>query len=67
MYAVYSGTPNYRAADISAGAGINPDLITPNAAGVYPAIQHSTGLPPAPSFAGSVNGMSHFVLVVSRV
>jgi len=48
--------PNYAASALSAGAGLNADLVTPNAAGVYPSVQHSGGLPPAPSFAGSVNG-----------
>lgn len=56
MVAVAHQPPNYAASALSAGAGLNPDLITPNAAGVYPGVAHSAGLPPAPNFAGSVNG-----------
>lgn len=54
MYAVYDGPPNYLAADLSAGIGLDPATVTPNAAGVYPPIQHYAGLPPSPTFAGKL-------------
>jgi amino acid transporter len=47
--------PNTAATALSAGAGISATLITP-VNGVFPPVQHSNGLPPSPSFAGSVNG-----------
>jgi len=56
MYAVYHGPPNYQAADVSAGFGLDPDSVTANAAGVFPPVTHYTGLPPSPSFGASVNG-----------
>ncbi|KAF7117477.1 hypothetical protein CNMCM5793_006459 [Aspergillus hiratsukae] len=47
--------PNYAAASASAGAVINPDLITA-VNGVYPPVQTSGGLPDTGSFVGSLNG-----------
>jgi len=56
MVGVSHEAPNYAATDLSAGFGISAALVTPDANGVFPAVQHSNGLPPAPNFAGSVNG-----------
>lgn len=57
MGAAATTAPNYLGAAESAGAAINGGAsITPNAAGVYPAVQHYAGLPPSGGFAGSVNG-----------
>ncbi|EPE06646.1 amino acid transporter [Ophiostoma piceae UAMH 11346] len=49
--------PNYAGANSSAGATIaNGTLVTPNAAGVYPAVQTSGGIPDTGSFIASVTG-----------
>ena len=56
MVAIAHGVPNYAASALSAGAGLNPDSVTANAAGVFPAVAHTAGLPASPSFAASVNG-----------
>lgn len=49
--------PNYLGATQSAGATLNGGTsITPDANGIFPAVQHYAGLPPSGSFAGSVNG-----------
>lgn len=58
MIGVATSGVNYQAAALSAGAGIGTgQSVTPNAAGVYPAVQHYAGLPPSSTgFAGTVNG-----------
>lgn len=57
MGAAATTAPNYLAADLAAGAGVNNGTsITPNAAGVYPAVTHTAGLPDTSSFIGSLNG-----------
>lgn len=56
MIAAATSAPNYAAAALSAGAGLAPDSVTANAAGVFPGVSHSAGLPPSPTFAASVNG-----------
>ena len=49
--------PNYAGANSSAGATIaGGALVTPNAAGVYPAVQTSGGIPDTGSFVASVTG-----------
>ena len=53
--------PLYSASGSSAGYSINPDLVTPDAAGNYPPIQHSAGLPDKSNFGASVNGLMQAV------
>ena len=53
--------PLYSAAVSSAGYSVNPNLVTPTAAGVYPAVQHSGGLPDKANFGASVNGLMQAV------
>lgn len=54
--------PNYGVAVLgSAGGATNPDSITPDANGNYPAITHSAGLP-TKSLVGSINGLLSGVL-----
>ena len=53
--------PLYSASGTSAGYGINPDLVTPDAAGNYPPIQHSGGLPDKANFGAAVNGLMQAV------
>ena len=53
--------PLYSGALSSAGYSVNPILVTPNAAGVYPAVQHSGGLPDKANFGASVNGLMQAV------
>jgi len=53
--------PLYSASASSAGYSINPDLVTANAAGSFPAIQHSAGLPNPSNFGGAVNGLMQAV------
>ena len=53
--------PLYSAAGSSAGYSVNPDLVTANAAGVYPAITHSAGLPDPANFGASINGLMQAV------
>ncbi|TVY14998.1 N amino acid transport system protein [Lachnellula arida] len=57
MGAAAHTAPNYQGAAESAGATLNNGTsITPDSNGVFPAVQHSGGLPPSGNFAGSVNG-----------
>ncbi|TVY37033.1 N amino acid transport system protein [Lachnellula subtilissima] len=57
MGAAAHTAPNYKGAAESAGATLNNGTsITPDSNGVFPAVQHSGGLPPSGDFAGSVNG-----------
>ncbi len=53
--------PLYSASGASAGYSVNPDLVTPNAAGVYPAVAHSAGLPDPSNFGASINGLMQAV------
>ena len=53
--------PLYSASGTSAGYSINPDLVTPDAAGNYPPVQHSGGLPDPSNFGASVNGLMQAV------
>lgn len=53
--------PLYSAAASSAGYTINPALVTANAAGVFPPVQHSAGLPDASSFGAAINGLMQAV------
>lgn len=53
--------PLYSAAAASAGYSVNPALVTPNAAGVFPAVTHSAGLPDPANFGASVNGLMQAV------
>lgn len=57
MGAAAHTAPNYQGAAESAGATLNNGTsITPDSNGIFPAVQHSGGLPPSGNFAGSVNG-----------
>lgn len=57
MYAAATQPPNYQGAMQSAGAGYGGGAsITPTAAGVFPGIAHSAGLPDPADFGASVNG-----------
>ncbi|TVY75724.1 N amino acid transport system protein [Lachnellula suecica] len=57
MAAAAHSLPNYLGSAESAGAGLDGGLsVTPSAAGVFPAVTHSNGLPPSGNFAGSING-----------
>lgn len=57
MAAAAHTAPNFKGAAESAGATLNNGTsVTPDANGVFPPVQHSNGLPPSGSFAGSVNG-----------
>lgn len=50
--------PNYGISKLgSAGSAADPDSITPDANGVYPAIIHYNGLPNPNSLIGSINGL----------
>lgn len=60
MGAAANSPPLYSGSSLSAGAAINPDLVTP-VQGVYPAVQHSAGLPTSGNFAASVNGLMQAV------
>ena len=53
--------PLYSAAGSSAGYSVNPDLVTADAAGVYPPVMHSGGLPDPSNFGASVNGLMQAV------
>ncbi len=53
--------PLYSASGSSAGYSVNPDLVAPNKAGVYPPVQHSGGLPDPSNFGASVNGLMQAV------
>jgi hypothetical protein len=56
MAAAAHTAPNYLGASQAAGAGLNNGTSVTPINGVYPSVQHSAGLPPSGSFAGSVNG-----------
>ena len=57
MGAAATTAPNYLASDLAAGAGLNNGTsVTPDAAGVFPAVTHTAGLPDTGSFIGSLNG-----------
>ncbi|KAL9055933.1 MAG: hypothetical protein Q9162_003229 [Coniocarpon cinnabarinum] len=53
--------PLYSAYSSAAGYTVNPDLVSPDAAGNFPPIQHSAGLPNSGDFVGSVNGLMQAV------
>lgn len=53
--------PLYSAAGSSAGYGVNPALVTADANGVFPPIQHTAGLPDPSNFGASVNGLMQAV------
>ena len=53
--------PLYSASASSAGYSVNPDLVTPDANNVYPAVTHSGGLPDQANFGASVNGLMQAV------
>ncbi|KAL9135490.1 MAG: hypothetical protein Q9175_003329 [Cornicularia normoerica] len=53
--------PLYSAAGASAGYSVNPDLVTANAAGVFPPVTHSAGLPDPANFGASINGLMQAV------
>ncbi|KUJ08241.1 putative amino acid transporter [Mollisia scopiformis] len=55
MGAAAHTAPNYLGASQSIGAALNNGTSVTAVNGVYPAVQHSNGLPPSPTFAGSVN------------
>ncbi|KIW01199.1 hypothetical protein, variant [Verruconis gallopava] len=57
--------PLYSAYTASAGYSINPNLVMPNSAGVYPPVQHSAGLPDQSNFAASINGLMNAVYAYS--
>lgn len=57
--------PLYSAYTASAGYSINPDLVTPNAAGVFPPVQQSGGLPNQANFGASINGLLNAVYAYS--
>lgn len=53
--------PLYSASASSAGYSVNPDLVTPDAAGNYPGVTQSGGLPNTSNFGASVNGLMQAV------
>ena len=53
--------PLYSAAGSSAGYSVNPNLVTANNAGVYPAVSHSAGLPDVSNFGSAINGLMQAV------
>lgn len=53
--------PLYSASASSAGYAVNPALVTPDQAGNYPKVQHSSGLPDPSNFGASVNGLMQAV------
>ncbi|KAK4693982.1 hypothetical protein P7C71_g3515, partial [Lecanoromycetidae sp. Uapishka_2] len=53
--------PLYSASASSAGYAVNPDLVTPNAAGVYPPVTHTSGLPDPSNFGSAINGLMQAV------
>ncbi|KAL5119101.1 hypothetical protein ACEQ8H_003025 [Pleosporales sp. CAS-2024a] len=65
MGAAAHTAPLYSAYTASAGYSVNPDLVKPNAAGVFPPVSHSAGLPDTGNFAGSVNGLMNAVYAYS--
>ncbi|KAF2152446.1 hypothetical protein K461DRAFT_327932 [Myriangium duriaei CBS 260.36] len=59
--------PNFAIAELgSAGGATNPDSIKPDAAGNYPPITHSAGLP-TNNLVGSINGLLSGVLAYAGV
>lgn len=54
-------SPLYSASASSAGYAVNSDLVTPDASGNYPPIQHSAGLPDPSNFGAAVNGLMQAV------
>lgn len=62
MGVIANSPPNYAISTLgSAGSAVDPDTITPDKAGNYPAIIHYGGLP-ANSLVGSINGLLSGVL-----
>jgi hypothetical protein len=57
--------PLYSAYTASAGYSINPELVKPNAAGVFPPVQQSVGLPDQSNFGASINGLLNAVYAYS--
>lgn len=57
--------PLYSAYAASAGYSVNPALVKPNAAGQFPPVTHSGGLPDQSNFAASVNGLMNAVYAYS--
>lgn len=55
MAAAAHTAPNYEGSSQSIGAALNGGISIMPVNGVYPAVQHYGGLPPSPTFAGSVN------------
>ena len=53
--------PLYSAYSSAAGYSVNPDLVSPDPAGNYPPVQHSSGLPETGNFIGSVTGLMQAV------
>jgi amino acid transporter len=53
--------PLFSAYTASAGYSVNPDLVTPDAAGKFPPVQHSSGLPDSSNFGASINGLMNAV------
>ena len=53
--------PLYSGVGSSAGYSVDPNSVNPNAAGVYPAVTHSAGLPNPANFGASVNGLMQAV------
>jgi hypothetical protein len=57
--------PLYSAYTASAGYSVNPALVKPDAAGNFPPVSHSAGLPDPSNFGGSVNGLMNAVYAYS--
>jgi hypothetical protein len=57
--------PLYSAYTASAGYSVNPALATPDAAGNFPPVTHSAGLPDSSNFGASVNGLMNAVYAYS--
>jgi hypothetical protein len=57
--------PLYSAYTASAGYSVNPNLVTPNTAGIFPPVTQSAGLPDASNFGASVNGLMNAVYAYS--
>jgi hypothetical protein len=63
MGAIAHSPPNYEISVLgSAGGAVNPDTITPDDNGVYPAVIHYNGLPVSGSLVGAINGLLQGVL-----
>ena len=62
MGAISHSPPNYAASVLnSAGSVVDPSSIKPDAAGVYPPVVHSAGLP-LKNLVGNINGLLNAVL-----